>query len=203
VSTRIRKVTQLLSKLPGVGEKTAQRFVIALATSPRSAIELAEALRDLADNVVPCADCNNLTDRNLDAPGATQCAICSDTRRDTGTLCVVSRLQDLLAFERSAAMRGRYFILGKLLSPLEGIGPEALPVAPLRALIARLGVREVILATPANMEGEATALFLKRELGPDFAGTFTRLATGIAHGADLEFADAITLGRALEGRKTL
>jgi recombination protein RecR len=186
----------MLGRLPGVGEKTATRYAFALAGDSATARELAEALVHVVTHVRPCEDCGNLTD--LDA-GAT-CAICRDPRRNHEMLCIVGKLQELMAFERSQAMRGTYFVLGKLLSPLEGIGPDALRVPAIRGIIERKQVKEIVLAMPASMEGEATALFLKREL-QDLEVQFTRIATGVSHGADLEFADAITLGKALEGRR--
>jgi recombination protein RecR len=126
--------------------------------------------------------------------------VCRDYRRDPQLLCIVARVQDLIAVERSGAMRGRYFVLGKLLSPLDGIGPDELPLPALMARITADDVSEVILATPPSVDGEATALLLARELsGRNLR--LTRIASGIPHGGDLEFADQITLGRALDGRR--
>jgi recombination protein RecR len=130
------------------------------------------------------------------------CAICRDSRRDPALLCVVARVQDLLAVERSGAMRGRYFVLGRLLSPLDGIGPEELPLPALRQRITADGVREVIVATPPSVDGEATALLLGRELARSGVSV-SRIASGVPHGGDLEFADQITLGRAIDGRRSL
>jgi recombination protein RecR len=135
------------------------------------------------------------------APRA-ECKICSDPRRDAQLLCVVAKLQDLLAIESSGAMRGRYFVLGRLLSPLDGIGPSELPLDRLRAHVRSHQVREVILATPPSVDGEATALLLSRELSALGVRT-SRIASGIPHGGDLEFADRITLGRAIDGRRAL
>jgi recombination protein RecR len=150
--------------------------------------------------VRPCETCGNVAE--LDANGKARCGICRDSRRDPELLCIVARVQDLLALERSGALRGRYFVLGKLLSPLDGIGPEELPLGRLMARIAADGVKEVILATPPSVDGEATALLLARELaGRDLR--VTRIASGVPHGGDLEFADQITLGRAIEGRRPL
>ena len=128
------------------------------------------------------------------------CAVCADHRRDPTVLCIVARVQDLLAVERSGAMRGRYFVLGRLLSPLDGIGPEELPLPALMARIVGDGVREVILATPPSVDGEATALLLARELGGRNL-KLSRIASGVPHGGDLEFADQITHGRAIDGRR--
>jgi recombination protein RecR len=129
------------------------------------------------------------------------CSICGDSRRDRSQLCVVAKVQDLLAVERSGAMRGRYFVLGRLLSPLDGIGPEELPLAKLVQQIASQSVEELVIATPPSVEGEATALHLAREFGRRVR--VTRIASGIPHGGDLEFADPITLGRAMAGRRGL
>ena len=130
------------------------------------------------------------------------CTICGDAKRDSQVLCIVARVHDLLAIERAGSMRGRYFVLGKLLSPLEGVGPDDLPLGLLRRRIEEDGVREIIVATPPSVDGEATALFLKRELTP-LGVTLSRIASGVPHGGDLEFADPITMGRALAGRQRL
>jgi recombination protein RecR len=147
-----------------------------------------------------CERCGNWAE--VDQQGRACCTICSDSRRDPALLCVVARVQDLLAIERSGAMRGRYFVLGRLLSPLDGVGPEELPLDELRRRIEQDGVREVIVATPLSVEGEATALLLARELG-GLGIRVSRIASGVPHGGDLEYADQITLGRAIDGRHTL
>jgi recombination protein RecR len=160
---------------------------------------LGEELLAVAETVRPCDACGNLCE--IDEMGARRCTICRDSRRDPKILCVVARVQDLLAVEKSGAMRGRYFVLGKLLSPLDGIGPEQLSIDKLRERIRSDGVQEVIIATPPSVDGEATALFLAREL--EQAGVVSsRIASGVPHGGDLEFADPITLGRAFEGRRS-
>jgi recombination protein RecR len=128
--------------------------------------------------------------------------VCNDTRRNASLLCIVARVQDLLAIERSGAMRGKYFVLGRLLSPLDGIGPEELPLDKLRERILKDGVSEVIVATPTSVDGEATALFVARELEAQGVAV-SRIASGVPHGGDLEFADQITLGRAIDGRRSL
>ena len=130
------------------------------------------------------------------------CDVCGDSRRDAKVLCVVARVHDLMAIERAGSMRGRYFVLGRLLSPLEGIGPEDLPIGRLVERIRTDGVSEVIVATPPSVDGEATALLLKRELS-SLGVAITRIASGVPHGGDLEFADPITMGRALSGRRAL
>jgi recombination protein RecR len=162
---------------------------------------LSEELASLTAHLKPCERCGNVAE--VGEPGApVWCAICLDSKRDPRLLCVVARVQDLLAIERSGAMRGRYFVLGKLLSPLEGVGAEDLPLAALEGRIDEGEISEIVIATPPSVDGEATALLLSREL----AGRpirLSRIASGVPHGGDLEFADQITLGRAIEGRKQL
>ncbi len=196
---RLTRLVDLFARLPGVGEKTAQRFALWLAVERGDvASELGKALVELADAVRPCERCGNVAE--VDETRHALCAVCGDARRDPSVLCIVARVQDLLAVERSGAMRGRYFVLGRLLSPLDGVGPEELPLPKLMARIVGDGVREVILATPPSVDGEATALLLARELaGRGLA--ISRIASGVPHGGDLEFADQITLGRAIDGRR--
>ena len=200
---RFARVVQLLSRLPGVGDKTAQRFALHLVTGDEStARELGRELGALRDHIRPCGSCGNLAE--VESPGAeARCTVCRDHRRNAALLCVVARVQDLLAIERSGAMRGRYFVLGRLLSPLEGIGAEDLPLDALRARVQSPGapVSEVLVATPPSVDGEATALLVARALGP-LDVRVTRIASGVPHGGDLEFADQVTLGRAIEGRKS-
>jgi recombination protein RecR len=190
----------MFARLPGVGEKTAQRFALQLMNDATLAVELSRELSALAQSVKPCERCGNIAE--LDAAGRAVCGVCKDDRRDARLLCVVGRVQDLIAIERSGVMRGRYFVLGKLLSPLDGIGPEELPLAKLERRLTEDGVVEVILATPPSVDGEATALLLARELGKRGLRV-SRIASGVPHGGDLEFADQITLGRAIEGRRNL
>ncbi len=198
---RLKVLIQLLSRLPGVGEKTAQRYALYLAGEATSLAEdLGSELSALKAQVGPCERCGNLAE--VDESGARTCAVCRDSRRDPALLCVVARVQDLLAVERSGAMRGRYFVLGKLLSPLDGIGPDELPTGELLGRVRADSVKEVILATPPSVDGEATALLLARELTA-VGVRVTRIASGVPHGGDLEFSDQITLGRAISGRKAL
>jgi recombination protein RecR len=201
-SPKIRRLVSLFSRLPGVGEKTAQRYVLFLITAdPQIARDLGVEIGDLEHSVKPCIRCGNISE--LEAPGdEAVCSICRDNKRDASLLCVVARVHDLMAIERAGSMRGRYFVLGKLLSPLEGIGPDELPIAALVGRIKKDGITEVIVATPPSVDGEATALLLKRELGP-LNVSMTRIASGVPHGGDLEFADPITMGRALAGRQKL
>jgi recombination protein RecR len=195
-----RAVARLLERLPGVGERTANRYVLHFLSEPAEvAMALGAALSELHAYVKPCARCGNLAEVREGEPPT--CDVCADPRRDASLLCVVARVQDLSAIERSGAMRGRYFVLGKLVSPLEGVGPEDLPLDALKKRIADDGVREVIVATPPSVDGEATALLLTRELASTGASV-SRIASGVPHGSDLEFADQVTLGRAIAGRRS-
>jgi recombination protein RecR len=201
-SERLTRLLSLLARLPGVGEKTAQRYALyLLAADPTYARELGSEIALLRDKVAPCSRCGNVADVIGEAKDAV-CGVCLDGKRDATVLCVVARVQDLLSIERAGTMRGRYFVLGRLLSPLEGVGPEELPMGRLAAKIRSDGVREVIVATPPSVDGEATALLLKQELAP-LDVILTRIASGVPHGGDLEYADPITMGRALAGRQQL
>jgi recombination protein RecR len=192
---------ELLARLPGVGEKTAQRFALHLvAEKSGTAQALGATLTELGERVKSCERCGNIAE--VDSAGKAVCGVCRDSRRDGSLLCIVAKVQDLLAIERSGAMRGRYFVLGRLLSPLDGIGPDELPLTRLFQRIADEGVSEVIVATPPSVDGEATALLLARELSARNVA-ISRIASGVPHGGDLEFADQITLGRAIEGRRNI
>jgi recombination protein RecR len=200
LTPKVRRLVKLLSRLPGVGEKTAQRYVLWLLTTDDSLPrELGGELATLRDELGPCERCGNVAEIH---EGRAVCGICGDSKRDGKILCVVARVHDLMAIERAGSMRGRYFVLGRLLSPLEGIGPEDLPIDRLVERIRSEGVSEVIVATPPSVDGEATALLLKRELA-SLGVAMTRIASGVPHGGDLEFADPITMGRALSGRRAL
>ena len=202
MAERTKRIVSLLSRLPGVGEKTAQRYLLYLLTAdPTIAHDLGHELVELRDHVLPCVSCGNLAEPP-DAKTDAICEVCSDNKRDKTLLCVVGRVHDLIAIERSGVMRGRYFVLGRLLSPLEGVGPEDLPLGKLVDRIRNDGVTEVILATPPSVDGEATALLLKRELG-GMGLRLSRIASGVPHGGDLEFADPITMGRAFSGRQNM
>jgi recombination protein RecR len=196
---RLTRLVQLFSRLPGVGEKTAQRFALCMTSDPKLALELSHSLQELSEFIRPCSQCGNIAERG---ERETLCTICQDRRRTSNLLCIVARVQDLMALERSGAMRGRYFVLGRLLSPLDGVGPEELPLAELTQRIKKDAVSEVIIATPTSVDGEATALFLARELEA-LGVRVSRIASGVPHGGDFEFADQITLGRAIDGRRLL
>jgi len=201
--SRQKRVIDLLAKLPGVGEKTAQRYLLFFLTADEAiARNLGAELALLRDFLKPCDRCGNVAEIEAGHTGPVVCAICADNKRDASILCVVARVTDLLAIERAGSMRGRYFVLGHLLSPLEGVGPDDLPLPKLAARIRQDAVREVIVATPPSVDGEATALLLKRELEP-LGVSVSRIASGVPHGGDLEFADPITMARALAGRQKL
>jgi recombination protein RecR len=192
----ISELVHLLARLPSIGERTATRLAFfILGEDPSYAQRLGHAVSALHARVKRCADCGNFGARE-------RCDICLDSNRDPRVLCVVARVQDLIAIERVGRFRGRYHVLHALLSPLEGIGPEQLALAPLHERIQRDAVAEVILATPLSVDGEATAMYLGQMLKP--AGVrLTRIASGVPHGGELEFTDQVTLGRAFEGRRDL
>jgi recombination protein RecR len=192
----IAELVSLLARLPGVGERTAARLAYhVLATSSEYAQALGHALTGIHTRVQRCTRCKNYT-------SDTVCRICTDPRRDAHVLCVVARPQDLAALERGSAFRGRYYVLHALLSPLDGVGPEALDLPPLLALVKEGGITEVIIATPLSVEGEATALLLAQELRA-LTVRCTRIASGLPHGGELEYTDQVTLARALDGRREL
>lgn len=196
----LTQLVQAFTRLPGVGEKTALRFTLHLLADKQPAmLALSQALSDACARLRACDTCGHISE--VDSSGEARCGICSDPRRDVKQLCVVAKVQDLLAIERSGAMRGRYFVLGRLLSPLDGIGPDELPLAKLAQHVETCGVEELVVATPPSVEGEATALHLAREFGRRVK--VTRIASGVPHGGDLEYADPITLGRAMAGRRGL
>ena len=189
------RLTQLLARLPGIGERTAQRLTFHILRSPPAyAEELAEAVGRVVREVRMCAGCCTLTAGEL-------CAVCADPRRDRTLLCVVESVQDLAAVERTREYRGLYHVLHGAISPLDGVGPEQLRIGELLARLPSGEVAEVILATNPTVEGEATALYLSRLLKP-LGVQVSRIAQGVPMGGDLEFADQITLARALEGRRS-
>jgi len=198
MDTTPRAVTRLIEefhRLPGIGPKTAQRLTFFLLRAPKEhALSLAEAIAQLKDRIVTCSICQNIAEEN-------PCAICRDEARDRSMVCVVEEPLDVLALERTREYRGLYHVLHGAISPLEGIGPEDLRVQELLARIQRgPGIQEIILATNPNLEGEATAMYLERLIKP-FGIKLTRLARGLPVGGDLEYADEVTLTRALEGRR--
>jgi recombination protein RecR len=182
--------------LPTVGPKTAARLVFHLLGRPRADAEaLAEAIVALKDRVRLCSRCYSITE-------ADPCSFCTDARRDGTTMCVVAEAKDVFAIERTGAYRGRYHVLGGLISPMDGVGPAQLRIKELIERIGTEGSEEIVIATNPNAEGEATALYLSRLLTPSGVRV-TRLAYGLPIGGDLDYADELTIAKALEGRRTL
>src|SRR5688572_6115538 len=196
----IRRLVQELSRLPGIGEKTATRLAFHLVRGNRQQVlDLAQALVDVTDKIRLCSICMNMTEQD-------PCTLCSDPRRDGETICVVASPSDLIAIDRGGHFRGRYHVLHGLLSPLEGIGPDDIRVAE---LVRRLGtgdsgpqVREVIIATSPSVDGEATAMYVARVIKP-LGVKVSRIATGLPVGGELEYSDQATIARALAGRATM
>lgn len=190
----LTRLIEHLQRLPGIGRKSAQRLAFHVMKSPREDAErLAEALRDVKDKVLYCSTCNNVTD-------ADPCPICTDDARDGRIICVVEEPTNVLAIERSRDFNGRYHVLMGALSPLQGIGPDDLRIKGLLTRVDAGGVEEIILATNPNVEGEATAIYLARLLKP-LGVRVTRIAMGVPVGSDLEYADDITMHKAIEGRR--
>jgi recombination protein RecR len=194
----VQRLITELSKLPGVGGRTAQRLTFhLLRSSDEEALALADAIREVKERIGLCEVCFNLAD-------GPRCRICSDERRDPTLICVVEEPSDVISIERTHEFTGRYHVLGGALSPIDGIDPEDLKIAELYERVPSTGVREVVLATNPTTTGEATALHIAEGLrgtAPDVS--VTRLASGLPVGADLEYADELTLGRALAGRRSV
>jgi recombination protein RecR len=194
----VQRLITELSKLPGVGGRTAQRLAFhLLRASEQDAFALADAIRDVKLRIRFCEICFNLADEP-------QCRICSDARRDSDLICVVEEPSDVISIERTHEFSGRYHVLGGALSPIDGIDPEDLKIAELYARVREGSVREVVIATNPTTTGEATALHIAdglRQIAPELA--VTRLASGLPVGADLEYADELTLGRAFAGRRAV
>jgi recombination protein RecR len=196
VADPIARLVKELAKLPGVGEKTAQRLAFhILKAGPGYASDLASAISGVVRDVRLCSSCQTLTDRD-------PCAICADPRRDARLLCVVEGVPDLLAVERTHEFRGRYHVLHGALSPLDGVGPGDLKIRELLVRLEREPADEIVIATNPDVEGEATALYLTKLLKP-IGMKVTRIAQGVPMGGDLEYADQVTLARALAGRREL
>jgi recombination protein RecR len=194
----IARLVQQLAKLPGIGEKTAARLAFhILRAAPEDAAALAAAINDVKQKIRFCGVCCDLTE-------ADPCSVCADARREPGLVCVVAQPQDVVAIERTGGYRGRYHVLHGLLSPLDGIGPEDLRVAELvrRCSDAVQPISEVILATSSTVEGEATAVYLAKLLRP-LGVRASRIATGVPIGGELEYADQLTLVRAIDGRREM
>ncbi|EEG76572.1 recombination mediator RecR [Dethiobacter alkaliphilus] len=190
----ISRLIESLQKLPGVGPKTAQRFALFLLSLPRDqVVAIARSMVDARDKTRYCRICGNFSDDET-------CTVCRDKRRDNTVICVVQDSRDVLAMERTREYKGLYHVLGGAISPMDGIGPEQLRMRELLERIKKGRAREVILATNPNVEGEATALYVARVLKP-LGLKVTRIAHGLPVGGDLEYADEVTLSRALEGRR--
>ncbi len=191
----IQRLVAELAKLPGIGEKTAQRLAFHILKAPREyARQLAGAIDEVVERVKLCSICCGLTESD-------PCAVCADLKRDASMICVVESVADQLAVERTREYRGRYHILHGVLAPLEGVGPDQIRA---KELVSRLGsgVEEVILATNPDVEGEVTALYLTKLIRP-LGIRVTRIAQGVPMGGDLEYADQVTLARALSGRREI
>lgn len=185
-----------LSRLPGIGRKTAMRLTYHLLKQPaEQSRRLAAVLAGLADRIHLCSVCSNLTEQD-------PCSLCSDPRRDHSVICVVEEASDIGAIERAGEFRGVYHVLGGRLSPLDGVNPEDLTVTQLAERLAGGEVREVILATNPSLEGEATALYVQRQVAPQGV-TVTRIARGLPVGGDLEYADGVTIAQALSARRVM
>jgi len=186
-----------LGRLPGIGPKSAQRIAFHLLNVDRTDVQrLSDALIEVKDNVQFCHRCFNVSE-------GPECEICGDPSRDDHTLCVVEEPKDIAALERTGAFKGRYHVLMGAINPLEGIGPEQLKIKELATRLADEDVEEIIICTNPNLEGETTAAYIARMLKPFDMIKVTRLASGLPVGGDLDYADELTLGRALEGRSTL
>ena len=196
VASPVAALINELSKLPTIGPKTAARLVFHLLNRPRNEAQtLAEAILAVKDKVLFCSICHSLSESD-------PCELCTDERRESHMICVVAEPKDVYAIERTGAYRGRYHVLGGLISPMDGIGPAQLFVKELVERVGREEPREIILATNPNAEGEATALYLSRLLQP-LGVIVTRLAYGLPIGAELDYADELTITKALEGRRAV
>lgn len=192
----VAKLIDEFAKLPGVGPKTASRLAyFILRGSREDALGLAEAIVEVKERIVLCSSCFNITEQD-------PCSICADSQRDRTTICVVEEPLDVVALDRTGEYHGLYHVLHGAISPVDGIGPDRLRIRELVARIRAEQPEEVILATNPNIEGDATAMYIARQLVP-FGVTVTRPASGLPVGGDLEYADEVTLGRALAGRRTL
>jgi recombination protein RecR len=192
----ISRLIRELAKLPGIGEKTASRLAFHILRAPGEyARDLAQALVEVKEKIRLCSTCMNLTEQD-------PCTLCSDVRRDSSLVAVVATPPDLYAIERTGGFRGRYHVLHGVLSPLEGIGPDDLRIKELLQRVGRGELKEIIVATSPNVEGEATALYLAKVLRP-LGVRGTHIASGLAVGGELEYADGVTITRALEARREM
>lgn len=192
----LNELVAALAKLPGIGPRSAERLALHLVQTDAPVVQqLAQAILTARERIQSCQTCGALTERQ-------PCAICDDTRRDTALLCLVERAVDIISLEKSGTFRGRYHVLGGRLSPLDGVGPEDLRIAELEQRLQGGAVKEIIIALSSDVEGDATGHYLAKRLGA-LPVKVTRLAQGLPVGSGLEFADELTLTRALEGRREL
>jgi recombination protein RecR len=195
LSPAVENLVVQLAKLPGIGRRTAQRLAFhVLSARPEEALELARAIEEVKQRVRFCRECGNLTEEEV-------CDVCTDARRDRSVICVVEQPVDVVSLERTHEYRGLYHVLGGALSPIDGVDPSDLRIGGLLSRIERGGVEEVVLATNPTMTGEATAAYIADRLRDRVR--VTRLASGLPVGGDLEYADEVTLGRALAGRRDM
>jgi len=192
----IQDLIDALGRLPGIGPKSAQRIAFhILQAEPEIAAALVDSIRTVKERVKFCTTCGNVSEED-------ECRICRDPRRENSSICVVEESKDVIAIERTREFRGKYHVLGGAISPIDGVGPEQLRIRELMARLSDPEIKEVILATDPNLEGEATATYLARMIKP-LDIKVSRLASGLPVGGDLEYADEVTLGRAFEGRRNV
>lgn len=192
----IQDLIDELGRLPGIGPKSAQRIAFHIIQSERVDVtRLVDVLRTVKERVKFCIECGNITEEDL-------CRICRDPRRDNALICVVEESKDVMAIEKTREFRGKYHVLGGAISPIDGVGPENLRIRELMVRLADANIQELIIATDPNLEGEATASYLIRQIRP-LGIKVSRLASGLPVGGDLEYADEVTLGRAFEGRRVV
>ncbi|MEY4283305.1 MAG: hypothetical protein RL467_861 [Actinomycetota bacterium] len=192
----IQDLIDALGRLPGIGPKSAQRIAFhILQAEPEIAAALVDSIRTVKERVKFCTTCGNVSEED-------ECRICRDPRRENSSICVVEESKDVIAIERTREFRGKYHVLGGAISPIDGIGPEQLRIRELMSRLSDPEIKEVILATDPNLEGEATATYLARMIKP-LDIKVSRLASGLPVGGDLEYADEVTLGRAFEGRRNV
>ena len=192
----IQDLIDELGRLPGIGPKSAQRIAFHIIQSERVDVtRLVDVLRTVQERVKFCTECGNITEEET-------CRICRDPRRDGTLICVVEESKDVMAIEKTREFRGKYHVLGGAISPIDGVGPEQLRIRELMVRLANPDIAEIIIATDPNLEGEATASYLIRQIRP-MGIKVSRLASGLPVGGDLEYADEVTLGRAFEGRRTV
>jgi recombination protein RecR len=192
----IQDLIDELGRLPGIGPKSAQRIAFHIIQSERVDVSrLVDVLRTVKERVKFCIECGNISEEDL-------CRICRDPRRDNTSICVVEESKDVMAIEKTREFRGKYHVLGGAISPIDGIGPENLRIRELMVRLGDTNIQELIIATDPNLEGEATASYLIRQIKP-LGIKVSRLASGLPVGGDLEYADEVTLGRAFEGRRTI